>query len=270
MGNTQSAKSDNIENSPREVALRNALMSDNIQGGDSPFLSEINVEIHSLAGGGYDTVDDINVELLTLDGGKGCGSYPNEPDSINVEIMSMHGGAGDTEFDDADHTAIYKEIKDRLAPYQAGGTNNEFFKMLEEKLNGVQSETPFVENQVNKFAEALQKGGYMEETETATVTANKLLSKIVQMGGEDSDDGSSSGDSDFTSTEESVSEPSEDSDSPSVTEKKSFPVYSVARQTNKKVFSDSVSVSEDDEPYLLSSSSLETDDINLISYSPSK
>lgn len=265
MGNTASVKSDNIENSPREVAVRNALQSETpFVGGDSPYLSEINVEIVNLAGGAAtEGIDEINVEIVSLAGGKGCGSYP-DPESINVEIVNLKGGANDTEFEEADHQAIYNEIKDRLKPYQAGGNNNEFFKMLEQKLNGVQSETPFLENNANKFAEALQKGGYMEETETATVTANKLMKKIIQMGGNDSD--SSERDSDFTSTEESVSETS-DSDSPSITEKKSFPVYKVARQTKKKVFSDSIS-DDDDEPYLLSSSSLETDDINLISYSP--
>jgi hypothetical protein len=276
MGNTQSIKSDNILKSPREELLQEIAY-----GGDSPYMSEINVELVNMEGGYDDEEDEINVEIVSIAGGSytedysnfigggGCGS--GRDDDINVDIVSMAGGS--TDLQEQEHIDIYQEIKDRIGSYnQAGGSsnNNDFFKMLEEKLNGVQSESPFISNNVNKFAESLQKGGYMEETETSTITANKLLQKIVQMGGDSSS--SSSEDSDFTSTEETISE-SSDSDSVSSKTKNTFPLYAVGRQTKQPDYiSEDVSedVSEDDDEYHLSSSSLETDDINLISYSPSK
>ena len=238
MGNTQSIKSDNIEKSPREELLQNITY-----GGDSPYMSEINVELVNMQGGYEDEgdEDEINVHIVNIAGGGytedyssfigggGCGS--GRDDDIHVDVISMAGGAADLHEDE--HIAIYKEIKDRISSYgqEGGSSNNEFFKMLEEKLNGVQSESPFISNNVNKFAETLQKGGYMEETETATITANKLMQKIVQMGGDSSS--SSSEDSDFTSTDDESLSESSDSDSVSIKEKKSFPLYAVGRQTKK-------------------------------------
>lgn len=295
MGNStsRSESTDFIERSDREAQIANIL--GNPVGGYSEDMTEIDVQLVDIVGGGgcgkdvEDTVymrggmgdeegdydDEINVQIVNLQGGNG---YESDVESeINVQFMDMKGGA--SKHADEDHIAIYKEIKNRISTYQKGGSssNNEFFDMLERKLNGVDSESPFMSSQHNKFAEgmrlderqafaeALQKGGYREysDTETATVTAKKLLKTIVQMGGDDSS--SSSEDSDFTSTEGSSGEESSETSDKSDVTTDTFAILPVKAARSKKP----VSESEDEHDYNeVMSSSLETDDINLISYSP--
>uniref|UniRef100_A0A6C0LZY0 Uncharacterized protein n=1 Tax=viral metagenome TaxID=1070528 RepID=A0A6C0LZY0_9ZZZZ len=275
MGNT-SSRTETIEKSDREAQIANILQT---TGGYSEMASEIEVKIvDNIMGGkrgcgGEDDVfmiggdySDINVRLVDLKGGAF-----NDNSEIDVKIINasyQNGGSG--AFEEADHNAIYNEIKNRIASYQNGGSgDNEFFQMLEKKLNGVDSESPFIS--ANKFADALQKGGYHEETETATVTAKKLLNTIVQMGGEDSSDESKS-DSDFSSSENSSDLSESDSDSVKDVNSDTFAILPIktSRAKGKRMAesdSDDAPISSDDEePFL--SSSLETDDINLISYSP--
>lgn len=270
MGNT-SSRSETIEKSDREAQISQLLQPSFDGGYSSDAESEINVQIVDLQGGkgcgkeddvymigGNEEFSEIDVKIVDLRGG----AMTDNVSEIDVKIVDLVGGNNPN--NDADHQAIYNEIKQRISNYQAGGSsNNEFFKMLEQKLNGIDSESPFMSNDVNKFAEALQKGGYNEETETATVTAKKLLNKIVQMGGDSSS--SSDEDSDFTSTEGSSGEESSDSDSSNEMTTDTFAVYPVklARKTAKDSDADS-----DEDPLLSSSSSLATSDINLISYSP--
>lgn len=292
MGNSTSRSEsiDVIERSEREAQIANIL-----QGGYSDDFTEIDVQLTTMTGGGGcgkdtdeklsmiggmgdeddDDYDDINVQIVSLQGGNG---YDSDVESeINVEFVDLQGGAG--KYADEDHIAIYKEIKERINKYQQKGgssSNNEFFNMLEKKLNGVESDSPFMSSQKNKFAEALQKGGYRDysDTETATVTAKKLLKTIVQMGGEDS---SESEDSDFTSTDGSSGEEESSSSDKSDVTTDTFAILPVKLARRQKQLSESSSFdkahakgdSDEEEPdNELLSSSLETDDINLISYSP--
>jgi hypothetical protein len=304
MGNTTS-RTETIEKSDREAQIANIM---NASGGYSEAMSEIDVQIVDLVGGkpcgqkddeytynligGGNEFSEIDVRLVDLHGGSyhggsyHGGSYQTDNFSeIDVKLIDLKGGAG--AYEDADHASIYKEIRNRISDYQqkGGSANNEFFDMLERKLNGIESESrggariesdsPFLSSSKNKFIKTLQAGGYRHDadTETATVTAKKLLNTIVQMGGEDSD---SSSDSDFSSTEgSSGEESSSDSDFKSPKNSDTFAMIPVkaqpARMKKKKAVDSDVDSDEgpiSDDELFLSSSSLETDDINLISYSP--
>lgn len=257
MGNT-SSRSETIEKSDREVQIANILQ--NTSGGFTE--SEIHVQIEDIVGGGSCGKD---TEREYREGNLLGGN-----DEIDVKIEDLQGGAGS--FENEDHQAIYQEIKKRIHEYQQKGgsssANNEFFQMLERKLNGVDSDSPFISSNKNNFIKTLQggRGNDYTETETATVTAKKLLNTIVQMGGEDSDS-SEEEDSDFTSTEGSSGEEDSDVDSDSDLNTDTFadvrPITSAKRASGKITYD-----SDEDYKIFLSSSSLETDDINLISYSP--
>jgi hypothetical protein len=281
MGNStsRSDSTDLIQRSEREAQIASILQ--NTSGGYSEEMGEINVQFVDLAGGGGcgrdtedniymrgggdddDFEDEINVQFVDLVGGNPYHSDMNS--EIDVKFIDLQGGA--SKHADEDHMAIYKEIKNRINAYQQKGgsssSNNEFFDMLEKKLNGVESDSPFMSSQKNKFAEALQKGGYRDysDTETATVTAKKLLNTIVQMGGEDS---SESEDSDFTSTDGSSGEEESSSSDKSEVTTDTFAILPVKTARRQKQLSDS----EEEDYNDVMSSSLETDDINLISYSP--
>lgn len=236
--------------------------------------------------GGFSETINVAIEEPKAQAGGSCGKETN-----------LRGGGSDS---DHDHINVYQAINERVGEYaQTGGANTDteiFFKQIEEKLNTIQDggamESPFVDSDQlhqllkDRFNEALQKGGYAEEQ---TITRDDIV-RAIQRGGYDDDFDEDSPDSEDSTSSTSDSNPTDSTGDEKVRFTKEaakkiskhmkFPLVkrSVKHDQTESASqpggdSDDISTfieteSKSDTPYLMSSSSLATDDINLISFSP--
>jgi hypothetical protein len=234
--------------------------------------------------GGFTETIDVAIEEPKAQTGGSCGKETN-----------LRGGGSDS---DHDHINVFQAINERVNEYaQEGGAETDsavFFKQLEQKLNAIQDggalESPFVDSErlhellKDRFNEALQKGGYADEQ---TITRDDIV-RAIQRGGYDDDFDEDSPDSEESASSTSDSNPTDSTGDEKVRFTKDaakkiskhmkFPlikrnVKHDATPSATAADSDSISSfisseSKSDTPYLMSSSSLATDDINLISFSP--
>ncbi len=236
------------------------------------------------------------------------GNVYNTNHSIDIEVETindlMHNklqkGGGSPS--DEDHLNVYNMIQKNIETYNTKNESNlpsqhnvtsdteTFLKMLEQKINNIEGGGSHAHHSMsvnsdnlnallkNKFEEAIQKGGY-----TNNITRADII-YALQKGGYVDDTSSSDSDSDSLSDSSDYSSSSSSSSTNDhkkvmnkinkkgvVLNKYTAPIFGLKRHNKKREDSsdkEDSPITESATPYILSSSSLNTEDIDLISFSP--